>query len=87
MIRVTDTQKNKEYICSKSEAGRIIGVTYKTILRWSKKKQSESFNQFIVTFTPITVLKKGGKKHSITLKDVLFTRENKTKNKHTLIAY
>ena len=37
-------------VCSKTKAANILGVSYKTILRWSKKGTIEEYNQFTLCF-------------------------------------
>jgi len=50
MINVINTNNWEAVGCSKTEAGRIIGVSYKTINEWSKAKDHERYNHFIVVF-------------------------------------
>lgn len=51
MITVINQKTWKSYNCSKTDAGRIIGVTRKTIADWIKAgKKYEQFNYFLVVF-------------------------------------
>jgi hypothetical protein len=59
MITVIDNKKQKAYNCTKTEASRIIGVCYKTVLRWSKSKLKESYNNFDLFFDTTNIPYKG----------------------------
>jgi transposase len=50
MITVIDNKKTKSYNCTKTKAAKIIGVTYNTVLRWSKKTLKETYNHFDLYF-------------------------------------
>lgn len=50
-VTVIDNKTNESHVCSKSEAARMLGVRYETILRWSKKTNHiEQYNNFQVVF-------------------------------------
>lgn len=50
MITVIDNNKEKAYNCTKTEAARIIGVCYKTVMRWSQRRRKEVYNHFVLYF-------------------------------------
>lgn len=59
-IAVIDTKINKVFICSKTDAAKIIGVCTRTILRWSYKAKKETYRNYIIYFyTEIIKEKKG----------------------------
>lgn len=54
-ITILDTKTGESHVCSKSEAARILGVCYETVLRWSKKLSTnpnhiEQFNNYTISF-------------------------------------
>jgi len=54
-ITVINRKDSTSTICSKIKASSIVGVDYKTILRWSKKNCIEEYNQFIICFSAIII--------------------------------
>lgn len=70
-ITILDTKTGESHVCSKSEAARILGVRYETVLRWSKKlltnpNHIEQFNNYTVSFK--TTIHKQPKRFKKTVK-------------------
>ena len=62
-VTVIDTKKNDSTICSATEAARIVGVCYLTVLRWSYDSKKKEFNHYTIYFnTKIVKQKKRGVK-------------------------
>lgn len=55
IVTVIDAAKSKSTICSFAQAARIIGVTSKTISRWSIIKRQETYNNFTIYFNTVIV--------------------------------
>jgi predicted site-specific integrase-resolvase len=60
-VTVIDNKSGESHVCSKSEAARILGVCYKTMLRWSKKGTIEEYNQFNICFKTTVIKQPKGK--------------------------
>lgn len=73
LITVINIKTGESHVCCKSKAGKIIGVRYETILRWSKKlikkpNHIEKYNDYLVSFN--TTIHKQNKRINRMLKIV-----------------